>query len=451
MPAPEAVPRFTPLRLPRLSRAQARVANRIVQRAHALPVLLDGQPWCLTLSPAPLGLAELGAVLSAASPAPLAPLAPDALDAISPLGPALVAGTPDWDESLPWCIDTRWGDTPYRLWLPKHAVQAWVSHTFPDLDLPALPQPFLAAVLETTGRAVLAQLAELGRGPLRVLRIECVHPDTHGQEETWRLQLKSDTAQLEGWLTTSPAGLMHLASFLRDWEPAAGPLAGLHGATPLPLTLRAEVGYTFMTVAEWADLQPGDAILVERPLLAPDGELWLACGNAGLRARPEGAQLRVTSTWKRGAWAMDPFDDEDPCLSPLDALRQVPMRVAFDVGELRLTIADLEALQVGQALDLGRPLSEAVQIRVNGARVGHGELVDIDGRLGVVLRTLSARDLSELAISQEDAAVQAGASDWEERASPGLSDSLSSDVQGGDGRPHDLAPGPWPDLPPAEA
>ena len=149
---------------------------------------------------------------------------------------------------------------------------------------------------------------------------------------------------------------------------------------------------------------------------------------------------------------MDRFDDEHEGLSPLDSLRRVPLRVTFDVGELRLTLADLESLQVGQALDLGRPLSEAVQLRINGARVGLGELVDIDGRLGVVLRSLSAQDLAELAelakLGEEpgagaDDATASGASDWDAGALHGRADDDFAD----DEQPLVEAPA----MPPTEA
>jgi type III secretion protein Q len=72
-------------------------------------------------------------------------------------------------------------------------------------------------------------------------------------------------------------------------------------------------------------------------------------------------------------------------------LDKIPVHVTFDLGERRLTLAELKALQPGQVLDLGRPLTAPVNVRANGALVGRGELVEIDGALGVAIVELMER------------------------------------------------------------
>ena len=80
----------------------------------------------------------------------------------------------------------------------------------------------------------------------------------------------------------------------------------------------------------------------------------------------------------------------DPPLDEAASFDAIPVRLSFDLGEIRLTLAELRALQPGQALQLGHPLASAVRIRVNGALIGEGELVEIDGLLGVSVRQLFA-------------------------------------------------------------
>jgi len=101
-----------------------------------------------------------------------------------------------------------------------------------------------------------------------------------------------------------------------------------------------------------------------------------------LRARVEDGALipldRLTLT----------MSDQDenaavPDAAPALSLEQLPVRLSFDLGCVTMTLAELEALQPGQAIALARPLGGAVTIRANGATIGHGELVDIDGRAGV--------------------------------------------------------------------
>ncbi len=404
---------WEPVRLARRDEAMVRAANFILQRAHALPFDWGGRPWSITLLPA---------------------------DAVDGIPPSRV------DVGTTWCLELLWGDAPFRLYVTRQAALAWLSDAYPDLDLPELPDLFVGAFLEAAGRAWLAPLSGLGRGELRVVRIEKAGNDTYLKEEAWCLQLKSEAASsrapIEAWFTTTRKGVAHLTACLQDWSPAPGPL----GPESLPVVLRAEVGFTWRTAAEWADLNPGDAILVERPLLAPDGEMVLTAGSLSLRARPEHGRLVVTSNWPvqpQGGGLMDPDDYDDSDSGPLDELRQVPLRVAFDVGEVRLTVAELENLQVGQALDLGRPLSEAVQVRINGTRVGWGELIDISGRLGVVLRSLGNRSLEDLPLGRE--AEQAAQMDGEHALR------IESQPEESQGEAASSEFGGLPDLPPSEA
>lgn len=83
-------------------------------------------------------------------------------------------------------------------------------------------------------------------------------------------------------------------------------------------------------------------------------------------------------------------DDADHGMGAGAGLEPLPLRLVFDLGERAMTLGELQSLQVGQSLDLGRPLSSSVTLRVNGAQVGTGELVEIDGRLGVTISALCA-------------------------------------------------------------
>ena len=70
------------------------------------------------------------------------------------------------------------------------------------------------------------------------------------------------------------------------------------------------------------------------------------------------------------------------------SLQALPVRLSFDLGELGLTLAQVQALQPGQTLELGHPLAAGVNIRANGLLIGEGDLVEIDGQWGVAIRSL---------------------------------------------------------------
>lgn len=78
--------------------------------------------------------------------------------------------------------------------------------------------------------------------------------------------------------------------------------------------------------------------------------------------------------------------------SDLSALADLPLRLTFDLGECALTLHELAAVGAGYVFDLGLAPRSSVNLRVNGLRVGEGEIVEIDGRLGVaVTRILPPR------------------------------------------------------------
>ena len=164
------------------------------------------------------------------------------------------------------------------------------------------------------------------------------------------------------------------------------------------LALPAEIGCTRLAADELAALAPGDVVLIATSHIAAQRVLWLtANGRAGMQVQlpapdapvePEGAArapfLTVMQSWSPAMSTADPSAD---VAASLDTL---PIRLSFDLGEVTLTLAEARALQPGQTIELARPLSGGVRIRANGALIGEGDLVEIDGQLGVSVRTLWA-------------------------------------------------------------
>jgi type III secretion system YscQ/HrcQ family protein len=69
----------------------------------------------------------------------------------------------------------------------------------------------------------------------------------------------------------------------------------------------------------------------------------------------------------------------------IGALADIPVMVTFDVGQCELTIGELRELVTGSIIELGGPLTEVVNLRAGGKLIGLGELIEIDGRIGVLV------------------------------------------------------------------
>lgn len=116
------------------------------------------------------------------------------------------------------------------------------------------------------------------------------------------------------------------------------------------------------------DVRVGDVVTVERRL-----ELEIGDGTVGLAAAPGAMVATVATGYVPRAMAI--ADDA-----------QVELAVAL--GTTRLTVRQLAELAVGQVVPLGRAFGGPYEVRVAGRTVGQGELVDIDGELGVRIVSL---------------------------------------------------------------
>ena len=72
-------------------------------------------------------------------------------------------------------------------------------------------------------------------------------------------------------------------------------------------------------------------------------------------------------------------------------LQELPLRVQVLIDEHELTLAQAERLAPGSVLDLDRDPRAPVRLAVNGRVVGSGELVEIEGRLGVKILNWSSQ------------------------------------------------------------
>jgi len=112
-----------------------------------------------------------------------------------------------------------------------------------------------------------------------------------------------------------------------------------------------------------------DIITVERVL-----ELDLGDGSVGLTAAPRAVEATVATGYVRRDMAL-----------PDDA----HLELTVQLGTTRLSLRALSELAVGQVISLGRPLAGPFEVRAGGRLVGQGELVDIDGELGVRIVSLA--------------------------------------------------------------
>ncbi|WP_159910935.1 type III secretion system cytoplasmic ring protein SctQ [Pantoea sp. 18069] len=361
-------------RPPQLSRNEAQAHTTIAQRALGMPLQCGGTRWRASLRP----------VIEAPWPT----LAGDSL------------------------VPIEWAGAQLQLQLPRTATEQLLSALLGGAALPPLAEEMQAAALAAALDDLLASLERLGRGAPQLMPLVSGQPPAV-LPHAFALQLDAleGSQAIAGLLRSDSLGLLLMAGLASALPPRDGPLAG----AALALALYLDIGYATLSVEELQQLGPGDVVPMAHSFVSAERVLWLQAPGAGglhvqLPAAPMQAQagahetaldgaddaaqaapvpaaapfLTVVQSWSHAMPALD------PPLSEAASFDAIPVRLSFDLGEISLTLAELRALQPGQAIRLGHPVANAVRIRANGALIGEGELVEIDGLLGVSVRQLFA-------------------------------------------------------------
>ena len=64
------------------------------------------------------------------------------------------------------------------------------------------------------------------------------------------------------------------------------------------------------------------------------------------------------------------------------------MILSLELEERRISLGELAALTPGQTLETTASLEQPVTLKINGRAVGKGRLLDVGGRLGVMINSL---------------------------------------------------------------
>jgi type III secretion protein Q len=204
--------------------------------------------------------------------------------------------------------------------------------------------------------------------------------DSHVVTVTARAAPTSWLAMLEAVAATPVQA--NLAEFL-DLVVAAPVLLGRHH---LPLSA-------------WSTLAVGDIILPDSPNfdVAGTGIVYLArCGWRVRYLAPGNLQLIALENIVNGQQPDDTADSADTDAvavqqeyetggDKLDSaqLDQVPLTLSFELGRIGLPLAQIRALAPQTILTLHHGGPRTIAIVCSGRTVGHGEVVDVDGVLGI--------------------------------------------------------------------
>lgn len=191
--------------------------------------------------------------------------------------------------------------------------------------------------------------------------------------------------------------------------------------------LRIEIGQVEISSGDLAQLRERDVILVDalscRPDLAQGGTATMRLGT-GRRGKIDG-EIAVndghfTATVTSFVLGPPPPPGNQPIVEELstqqpplganeveestspgirkgelveaegaDLMNDIPLQISIELARLPITAEDVLGLKVGHVFDLQRTAGEPLDLSVNGRIVARGELVEVDGNLGVRIISLA--------------------------------------------------------------
>lgn len=258
-----------------------------------------------------------------------------------------------WDVSLETPPrDGTWlslGDTDHR-WQGWLKLWDWLEYAAPELAELALSADLDKQVVQWL--AAVDQPLVLPIPDLAYQRLslgDLVPGESLSQRPMLRVRGEHGPFWIE-WVTEIGSGEMRMPASL-SW-----PLRYVVGDSKVSLALLKRIG-------------SGDVLLISAPVSE------VRCYERTLAAyqQVEGGIIMEHLE------SQDEYDD----VETVHDMRQLPIKLEFVLHNQRLTLADLQAMYQGQVLSLPADAELHVEIRVNGASVGSGELVQLDGQLGV--------------------------------------------------------------------
>jgi type III secretion protein Q len=239
-------------------------------------------------------------------------------------------------------------------WQGMVDARQWLQRVLPQLQdlLPiSCPEPVIAELFAALPRPLEIALDELDYS--RLLDVVLV---SGSQIEQAKLPCVS-TVHGELWLQCLPPRRQPRALPLYEW------------VRELEQSLQLVLGTSCLSVARTRRLAPGDVLFITEL----SQEVFLAGRCVGrFTLTEEGPRMELTAV-------------DSATQQALDELASLPVRLEFILNESTLSLAQLNEFIEGQVLPLDTQAYRCIEVRANGRGIARGELVQLDGRLGVEL------------------------------------------------------------------
>ncbi len=308
------------------------------------------------------------------------------------------------NDNIGMLLDCKLGDSRFAVHLTEDALAGLLDDVVAAETVQALDEPWRLTLIESA----LTSLADALQDQLGLVLslVQTRVAETPLPVDSLRFSIRSgggsgqkNTRFLTIVLTDNPPAEV-LEYLQRVGDPTMKELSWL----PLPVAL--EVGHTTLPLAVVESLEIGDIIMVcdayylSEKCLRVNVSDQLSC-----MAKTDGNSLTLQTPFNNNT--DDNMIDEStppstagcPKLGTVNTaektdgnniqtdienqVAEIQVNLVFIAGRLQLTVGELRQMQPGHVFDLRQTADRHIEITANGAVIGMGELVEVDGRAGV--------------------------------------------------------------------
>ncbi len=288
-----------------------------------------------------------------------------------------------------WSVDMEGHSGFWTFWVSPRILLAHARSVLGDDvigDLLSLPMDLHELVLEVVGEELLENISHaLGTEIRRVPENLSESPSTHGVNMEM-IHEETGICEARGQLLVDQSGFNVLATRFREV-----PRINKGWTYQVPVAVALVVGAARLSVGILKDLQPGDIVLVdgEAPWEKNQLILWVPPHQAfRVERRSDGLIMVVAKVEENMADEVKDQKDGEPMVGVDD----LEVELRLEVGRKLMTVGELRSLGIGAIVTLETTLERPVSIYANRHFIGTGELVEVEGRLGV--RIMEMKDVS---------------------------------------------------------
>lgn len=261
---------------------------------------------------------------------------------------------------------------PAPLWFSSWPMPEKIKSLSGGKDITQLPADLRSELLEIALKPLINLLVLKTNMNVRIINFLSLKPSRiHGYSVAFRIVEQQTSHAIEALLVMHEKLIPVFKGLLEYW-----PMRQVGFWQHFNMPVAIEVASSELIASQLSTLEQNDIILVDDALAVHTMSLKLRLRSGDYFTAKLFPENIVFET---GLIQMNENDYNNDASS----IDNIPVKLSFDLGEIELPLNQLTTITEGYTVQLDKPLAKAVTIRSQNKAIGLGDLVDIDGNIGV--------------------------------------------------------------------